>query len=58
MIVFGLSFLKIHISLKVICQEKLKTVNFLCSDKRYRENHIAENRHKKLMSIQKLCQFI
>ena len=42
-------------TLKIIYQENFK---FQCSDKRYKENHAAENRVKIVVFIQKLCQFI
>ena len=32
--------------LKIICQENCESVNFCCSDKRFKENHIVENRDK------------
>ena len=50
----------IGLLLKVICQENCKNVNFRCSDKRYKDNHPAENRDKKtrvhlnVMSIYKM----
>ena len=44
--------------LKIIYEENFKNFNFWYSDNRYKENHVAENRIKKLVFIQKLCQFI
>ena len=40
-------YLVIKLYLQVICQEKCKNVNFRYSDKRYQENHTAENHDKK-----------
>ena len=47
--------------LEVKCQKNFKINNFSCRDKRYKENHSAENRDKKtqqILSIQKLGYLI
>ena len=49
---------ELFVFLKIICQENFKNFDFYSNDNRYKENHAAKNCIKKLMFIQKLCQFI
>ena len=43
--------IKTRCVLKIICQENFKNFNFCSSDNRYKENHAAETRIKKLVFI-------